>query len=152
MIRRRESDERTEVGEFYPTRRGNEAPPEHVIGGGGASIDVSAVPDVPESGTTIKHLKETLRSLMAALKRGATVVVALCAVGVMAEASVTGSDGMLLEDCPTDEVRIIDAPTVKALVDQKADAQIIIDGVAYVWRWDAAEETFALVAVVEGAE
>ena len=108
-----------ETSDFYPTRRAGEAPPEHVIGGG-FKPDLSDTPDLPESGVTLKHVRETVRGILSALKGTATLVAVAVSAMLMAE-SLTGTEGELLDNLPGDSTVILDAPAVKQLLDGKAD-------------------------------
>lgn len=110
-----------ETSDFYPTRRAGEAPPEHVIGGGVFKPDLSDTPDLPESGVTLKHVRETVRGILSALKGTATLVAVAVSAMLMAE-SLTGTEGELLENLPGDSTVILDAPAVKQLLQSKADA------------------------------
>lgn len=109
-----------ETSDFYPTRRASEAPPEHVIGGG-FKPDLSDTPDLPESGVTLKHVRETVRGIMTALKGTATLLAVAASCMLMAE-SITGTEGEMLENLPGDSTVILDAPAVKQLLQGKADA------------------------------
>ena len=108
-----------ETSDFYPTRRAGEAPPEHVIGGG-FKPDLSDTPDLPESGVTLKHVRETVRGILTALKGSATLLVVAVSAMLMAE-SITGTEGEMLENLPGDSTVILDAPAVKQLLQGKAD-------------------------------
>lgn len=109
-----------ETSDFYPTRRASEAPPEHVIGGG-FKPDLSDTPDLPESGVTLKHVRETVRGILTALKGATTLLVVAASCMLMAE-SITGTEGEMLENLPGDSTVILDAPAVKQLLQGKADA------------------------------
>ena len=109
-----------ETSDFYPTRRASEAPPEHVIGGG-FKPDLSDTPDLPESGVTLKHVRETVRGILTALKGSATLLAVAVSCMLMAE-SITGTEGEMLENLPGDSTVILDAPAVKQLLQGKADA------------------------------
>lgn len=109
-----------ETSDFYPTRRASEAPPEHVIGGG-FKPDLSGTPDLPESGVTFKHVRETVRGILTALKGTATLLAVAVSAMLMAE-SITGTEGEMLENLPGDSTVILDAPAVKQLLQGKADA------------------------------
>ena len=108
-----------ETSDFYPTRRASEAPPEHVIGGG-FKPDLSDTPDLPESGVTLKHVRETVRGILTALKGTATLLAVAASCMLMAE-SITGTEGEMLENLPGDSTVILDAPAVKQLLQGKAD-------------------------------
>lgn len=108
-----------ETSDFYPTRRASEAPQEHVIGGG-FKPDLSDTPDLPESGVTLKHVRETVRGILTALKGTATLLAVAVSAMLMAE-SITGTEGEMLENLPGDSTVILDAPAVKQLLDGKAD-------------------------------
>lgn len=110
-----------ETSDFYPTRRAGEAPPEHVIGGGVFKPDLSDTPDLPESGVTLKHVRETVRGILSALKGTATLVAVAVSAMLMAE-SITGTEGELLENLPGDSTVLLDAHAVKQLLQSKADA------------------------------
>lgn len=109
-----------ETSDFYPTRRAGEAPPEHVIGGG-FKPDLSDTPDLPESGVTLKHVRETVRGILSALKGTATLVAVAVSAMLMAE-SITGTEGELLDNLPGDSTVLLDAPAVKQLLQSKANA------------------------------
>ena len=109
-----------ETSDFYPTRRAGEAPPEGVIGGGVFKPDLSDTPDLPEKGVTLKHVRETVRGILSALKGTATLVAVAVSAMLMAE-SITGTEGELLENLPGDSTVLLDAPAVKQLLDGKAD-------------------------------
>ena len=108
-----------ETSDFYPTRRASEAPPEQVIGGG-FKPDLSDTPDLPESGVTLKHVRETVRGILSALKGTATLLAVAVSAMLMAE-SITGTEGEMLENLPGDSTVILDAPAVKQLLQGKAD-------------------------------
>ena len=110
-----------ETSDFYPTRRASEAPPEHVIGGGTSiKVDWDEVPELPESGVTLKHLRTTLGAMMNAVKSATSLLVLAFALPLLAD-SVTGTEGELLENLPGDSTVLLDAPAVKQLLDGKAD-------------------------------
>ncbi|MBR6802442.1 MAG: hypothetical protein IKM62_01325 [Kiritimatiellae bacterium] len=110
-----------ETSDFYPTRRAGEAPPELVIGGGVFKPDLSDTPDLPEKGVTLKHVRETVRGILSALKGTATLVAVAVSAMLMAE-SITGTEGELLENLPGDSTVLLDAHAVKQLLQSKADA------------------------------
>ncbi|MBR5590937.1 MAG: hypothetical protein IKW38_00185 [Kiritimatiellae bacterium] len=116
-----------ETSDFYPTRRAGEAPPEHVIGGETSiKVDWDEVPELPESGVTLKHLRTTLGAMMKAVKSATSLLVLAFALPLLAD-SVTGTEGELLENLPGDSTMLLDAPAVKQLLQGKADAGELFD-------------------------
>ncbi|MBQ9693896.1 MAG: hypothetical protein IJV69_03990 [Kiritimatiellae bacterium] len=115
----------SEVADFYPTRRGTEAPGEHVLAASPPDVDWDSVTHLPETGATTGDMKRTISTLIDALKRIFPVAL-LIAPLILTGASLTGPEGKILDDLPTDAALILDAPAIQDLLATKADGTNVV--------------------------